>query len=239
MCKMPLILWSFPHTAFELIVLMEICTSPPSHPTNLILIYIAAFGPTRINAYYIFIHRYFPCLPPPAETPHEDRYETIGVHSSFANASIMPHWPTSALALAIAAILVLIPPDKRLDTMEEEDVITLRGSFADLYARSALRSLEDSLDTSDHVGMADNPRSALHPAIPRRIEPVLALELLSLYECCQRGNIPRMRIRANQALTTAMDLSLHIGTTTSLYSDAQRRCWWATVCTEFSNIAVF
>jgi hypothetical protein len=151
----------------------------------------------------------------------------------------MPYWPASPLALAIAAILVLIPPVRRLGAMEEEDVITLRGSFADLYARSALRSLEDSLEPPDHVELADNPRSALHPAIPRRVEPVLALGLLSLFECCQRGNIPRMRIRANQALTTAMDLSLHTETTTSIYSDAQRRCWWATVCTIFSHIAVF
>lgn len=149
----------------------------------------------------------------------------------------MPYWPTSSLALAIGAMLVLIPPITR-DALEDEDAITLRGSFADLYAHSALASSEDTLEPSDYVDLADNPRSTMHPAIPRKMEPVLALGLLSLYECCHRGSIPKMRIRANQAVTTAMDLSLHTETTQSSCTDAQRRCWWATVCTNCSNLAM-
>ena len=60
-----------------------------------------------------------------------------------------------------------------------------------------------------------------------RLDPILALVMLSVYEYCQRGNVSRMRSRANQALTTAMDLSLHnLG---AKATEAQRRTWWSTV----------
>lgn len=141
----------------------------------------------------------------------------------------MPYWPTSPLGLALAAMLTLIPPPGKPSATEDEAVI-LRRSYADLYACSALETLEDSLEPSFHVDLAKDLRSILHPAIPRKMEPVLALGILSLYECCQCGNIPKMRVRANQALTLAMDLSLHTENSQTDCLDAHRRCWWATVC---------
>ncbi|PYH92839.1 hypothetical protein BO71DRAFT_15851 [Aspergillus ellipticus CBS 707.79] len=156
-----------------------------------------------MNAYYIFIHPYFPCLPPPAVPQYEDKYEAFGIRSPEPNTSSLPYWPTSPLSLALAAILALIPPGKSLAT--DYDSIEPRKSYSELYARSALESCEDSLESPSRVDPAKGPQSTLHPAILQKVEPVLALDLLSLYECCHRGNIPKMRFRANQALTIAMD----------------------------------
>lgn len=142
---------------------------------------------------------------------------------------MMPYWPTSPLGLAVAGILALLPPPGEPHPPQHESTV-VRRSYADLFARSALESLENSFETSPQADLAKGLRSTLHPAVPRKLEPVLALGLLSLFECCQHGNISKMRIRANQALTTAMDLSLYEEDSQTGCLDAQRRCWWSTVC---------
>ncbi|PYI08373.1 Zn(II)2Cys6 transcription factor [Aspergillus sclerotiicarbonarius CBS 121057] len=181
-----------------------------------------------INAYYVFIHPYFPLLPPPAVPQYGDQSVTLNIEASHANASLLPFWPSSSLGLALAAILALIPPPGDVHGADD-GAVTLRRSYADLYARSALESSEDSLESSSEMDLAKGPRSTLHPDIPRKMEPVLALGLLSLYECCQRGNVAKMRVRANQALTVAMDLSLHTQQSPTDCFDARRRCWWGTI----------
>ncbi|GKZ63155.1 hypothetical protein AnigIFM49718_011224 [Aspergillus niger] len=181
-----------------------------------------------INAYYIYIHPYLPFLPPPAVPQYEDKCVAVAIRSTFVAPTEMPYWPVSPLALALAGILVLLPVPGESHPPEHE-TIALRRSYADLFARSALELLEDSIESSSDGDMAKTLRSSLHPAVPRKLEAVYALGILSLYECCQKGNISRMRIRANQALTVAMDMSLHKGTAHDNCSDAQRRCWWATI----------
>lgn len=181
----------------------------------------------RINAYYIFIHPYFPLLPPPVVAQFEDKCVDLKIRSAYASASSLPYWPTSPLGLALAAILTLIPPEE--SHAPDDAAAAIRQSYADLYARSALESSEDSLEPSSHTNLADGPRSTLHQIVPRKMEPVLAVALLSMYECCQRGNVSKMRVRANQALTSAMDLSLHIENSQTGCLDAHRRCWWAIV----------
>ncbi|KAL3256221.1 hypothetical protein ABHI18_007755 [Aspergillus niger] len=181
-----------------------------------------------INAYYIYIHPYLPFLPPPAVPQYEDKCVAVAIRSTFVASTEMPYWPVSPLALALAGILVLLPVPGESHPPEHE-TIALRRSYADLFARSALELLEDSIESSSEGDMAKTLRSSLHPAVPRKLEAVYALGILSLYECCQKGNISRMRIRANQALTVAMDMSLHKGTAHDNCSDAQRRCWWATI----------
>ncbi|KAL4953919.1 hypothetical protein BDW69DRAFT_205499 [Aspergillus filifer] len=181
-----------------------------------------------INAYYIFIHPYFPLLPPPASAQYEDKYVALNIRSPYPDASTVPYWPNSPLGLALAAMLAPVPPQTNLQTKDDGSA-AIRRSYADLYARSALESLQDALDTCSPGDVADCPRSTLHPEIPRIIEPVLALALLSMYEYCQRGSVLRMRTWANQAMTSAMDLSLHVETADTDCLDAQRRCWWATL----------
>ncbi|EAA59457.1 hypothetical protein AN3986.2 [Aspergillus nidulans FGSC A4] len=197
---------------------------PVNHPPKALRAYDCSED--LINAYYIFIHPYFPLLPPPVVAQYEDKCVSVEVRSTHANASSLPRWPTSPLGLALAAILTLIPPTGDSNSADD-GAAALRRSYADSYARSALESLEDLLEPYSHANLADGPRSILHYAIPQKMEPVLALALLSLYECCQRGNVPKMRLRANQALTAAMDLSLHTETPQTGFLDAHRRCWWA------------
>ncbi|GKZ34135.1 hypothetical protein AbraIFM66950_004316 [Aspergillus brasiliensis] len=195
------------------------------HPTRSLRAYRC--DQDLINAYYIFIHPYLPLLPPPAASQYADKPETLSIRLAQANASHLPYWPTTSLGLALAAMLALIPPPGDVHAADDE-AATLRRSYADLLARSALDASEEPLEPSSNADLAQCPCSPLHPDVPRQIEPVLALALLSLYECCQRGNAFKMRIRANQALTMAMDLSLHTQKPAADCSDAIRRCWWST-----------
>ncbi|KAJ5273133.1 hypothetical protein N7478_008258 [Penicillium angulare] len=54
-----------------------------------------------------------------------------------------------------------------------------------------------------------------------RLRPILVLVALSVYGYCQRGNLSRMRSRANQAVTSAMDL--HLRKLDDTATEAQRR----------------
>lgn len=72
-------------------------------------------------------------------------------------------------------------------------------------------------------------RSPFHQRVPVELEGIVALDILSVYEYAQRGNIKKMQNRAGQALMAAMDMSLHSCATEDEYSEARRRIWWMTV----------
>lgn len=73
-------------------------------------------------------------------------------------------------------------------------------------------------------------RQPFHPGLQMDLEKILALLVLSVYEYTQRGNLTKMRYRAGQALTMALDMSLHsLGQDRGKYAEAQRRAWWMTV----------
>lgn len=118
-----------------------------------------------------------------------------------------------------------------------EASIVLRRTYAQLFAQAALASVEKEIDEIGPTVHLNAPgaclsqgHSPLHSQVPLQLEPVLALVVLAIYEYCQRGNVSRMRGRINQAVTTAMDISLHqLGSTTTEASEAQRRAWWITV----------
>lgn len=75
-------------------------------------------------------------------------------------------------------------------------------------------------------------RKPFHPQNPIENEATIALLLLSTYEYAQRGNIAKMKSRAGQALTAAMDLGLHEKEDDEgWYAEANRRVWWMTVKT--------
>jgi hypothetical protein len=158
--------------------------------------------------------------------------------SSQADKSHMPYWPTSSLSLALSAMLVLIPMAEDTFPMAETNLAT-RRSYAQLFAQAALAAVETETDDlspglSPNVPGIESSRAlnGLHPQVPTQLDPVLALVVLSIYEYCQRGNVSRMRARGNQAITTAMDISIHrLDSTTTDYSEAQRRAWWMTVST--------
>lgn len=73
-------------------------------------------------------------------------------------------------------------------------------------------------------------RQPLHPQTPVELENLLALLILSIYEYTQRGNFMKMRYRAGQALSMALDMSLHeLGEEQGEFAEARRRAWWMTV----------
>lgn len=148
----------------------------------------------------------------------------------------LPIWPQSSLSLALSALLVLIPPSQGPFSMTEASIV-LRRTYAQLFAQAALASVEKEIDDMGPAIHFNAPgaclsqgHSPLHSQVPLQIEPILALVILAIYEYCQRGNVSRMRGRINQAVTTAMDMSLHeLGSTTTEAFEAQRRAWWITV----------
>lgn len=142
-------------------------------------------------------------------------------------------------------------PVTRIDQPQHGRVIvsvptTLYHKITFLYAQTALESAENFIiclgsvpnnrqqDCNGLGNTTASPGSFVHPEVPSQLEPVLALALLSMYECCQRNNWPKMRVRANQALTAAMDLLLHIMNAESAQSlHGHRRAWWITVSNIF------
>ncbi|KAF7590238.1 hypothetical protein BBP40_003122 [Aspergillus hancockii] len=186
------------------------------------------------NAYYIYIHPYLSLFPPPVLPQYEDRpsvFQPRPAEAGTVDQSCLPYWPMTSLGLALSAILALIPPPQDPEPSGECHV-WLRRSYARLYAQAALSSAEKEIDDLLNPSNS-NPRSftehgRIHPEVPLQLHPILALVALSVYEYCQCGNVSRMRTRANQAITTAMDFSLHNLDSTA--SEASRRAWWAAIC---------
>jgi hypothetical protein len=133
-------------------------------------------------------------------------------------------------------MLVLIPVNEDQYPTAEPS-LAHRRSYAQLFGQAALAAVEtevDNLSPVSNPNMSEpdscRARSSLHPRMPTQIDPVAALVVLSIYEYCQRGNVSRMRARGNQAITTAMDISIHkLDSTETEFSEAQRRVWWMTV----------
>jgi hypothetical protein len=139
--------------------------------------------------------------------------------------------------MALAAILVLIPLSADLD-WGNEFAVRWRRSYAEVYMAAALDSIESnigllaavSMGNPSNIGSAQGLRKPVHYMVPVAIEPVLALLAASMYEYCQRGNLSKMRTRANHAVTLAMDLSLHnMDSQVTEFTEAKRRAWWTTV----------
>ncbi|PYH95700.1 C6 finger domain protein [Aspergillus ellipticus CBS 707.79] len=182
-----------------------------------------------LDAYYAFIHIYYPILPPPERVPVRNR--PLCEKSTFR--------PSSPMSLAISAILALIPhPDVKQPSRAE--YVKLRRDLAHSFAQSALEGVEEDLELLDSSsdpskalsdGKSQFQRDAFHCKVPICLEAVLALVLLSVYEYAQRGNINKMSNRAGQALTAAMSMSLHEMVDEDGFSEARRRAWWITYLT--------
>jgi hypothetical protein len=195
---------------------------------------------SRLNAYYVFVHSYFPVLPCPAspitaDKPLDPPSETP---SSATSKPDVPYEPSSPLSLAMSAVLALIPHPRELNPSSAEAVL-LRRSTAENFARAAIESIDADSELVESATQPSqalqnlNPsitRQPLHPKTPLELEGILALLILSIYEYAQRGNLVKMRRRASQAYVMAMDMSLHsLGAQDDEFSEARRRAWWMTV----------
>ncbi|KAI1265880.1 hypothetical protein F5Y18DRAFT_426396 [Xylariaceae sp. FL1019] len=186
-----------------------------------------------LNAYYIWIHPYFPILPPPETVPSPDQPSAL---SEDHNDEFQE--PSSPISLAISAILALIPCPHGANPMSEQSV-RWRRTYSQFLAKTAMEGIENeserpesSVDPPKALDESDEDesfREKFHPRVPLELESVIALDLLSVYEYAQRGNLKKMRARAGAALVAAM--SLHIHTKNDIedgYSEARRRAWWMT-----------
>jgi len=146
--------------------------------------------------------------------------------------------PSSPISLAISATLALIPHPDDINSSRIESV-HLRREQSQAFAQSAFESIEmesELTESNSQPGdaLSSDPaplrRKQFHPNNPLENESIIALLLLSTYEYAQRGNIVRMRNRAGQALTAAMNLGLHEKEDEEeWYAEANRRVWWMTV----------
>ncbi|KAF3065017.1 C6 zinc finger domain-containing protein [Daldinia childiae] len=145
--------------------------------------------------------------------------------------------PSSAISLAISAILALIPCPQDPIPLEPES-IRWRRAYSQFFAKAALESIETeterpessvspprALDDSDDEIF----REKFHSQVPLELESIIALDLLSVYEYAQRGNLKKMRARVGAALVSAMSQMLHVNSDDEdEYSEARRRTWWMT-----------
>lgn len=191
----------------------------------------------RLDAYYVYIHPYFPILPPPASIPTDRPIAISGSEQTLPDAD---YEPSSPLSLAILSILSLIPhPDDR--NPSGEDAVLLRRNYSECMAQSAFESINietevpaSSMSPAQVLSEAPDVylRNPFHQHVPIEIESIIALSILSVYEYAQRGNIKRMRQRAGQAIMSAMDLCLHVEPEIDKadeFTEARRRAWWMTV----------
>lgn len=149
----------------------------------------------------------------------------------------MLYRPRSPLSLAISAILALIPHPNDPEPSSPTSVIH-RRAYAHTFAQLANSIIEADCDlelsSTDpgqalSSGPASVPHQKLHPQTPEDLETLLALLILSVYEYSQRGNLLKMRYRAGQALSLALDKSLHAYMDDDEFAEARRRAWWMTV----------
>lgn len=145
--------------------------------------------------------------------------------------------PSTPISLAISAILALIPYHNDTNHLNKESVV-FRRRYAQYLAQCAIESIEIESEIPDssieppkalNESPDDFPRQQFHPGVPIELESVIALDILSVYEYAQRGNLKKMQARAGQALVAAMSLSIHTCAEEDAFSEARRRVWWMTV----------
>ncbi|OQE27334.1 hypothetical protein PENSTE_c004G02083 [Penicillium steckii] len=193
--------------------------------------------PEILNAYYDFIHCYFPILPPRVSPQCRDR--PLQFNTSPSNSSsepLMMYKPRSPLSMAMSAILALIPHPKDPEPTSPSSVLQ-RRTYSHAFAQLANSIIDSECDlelSSTDPGQALSAarpsvdREKLHPRTPEDLETLLALLVLSVYEYSQRGNMLKMRYRAGQALALALDKYLHCSLEEDTFSEARRRAWWMT-----------
>ena len=142
------------------------------------------------------------------------------------------------MSLAISAVLALVPHPEDTAPSDMQSVL-LRRSYSHKFARLAFEAVESDSELIESSAIPSEAlqnertvpnRFPIHPHTPVELESILTLLILSIYEYTQRGNLVKMRNRAVQAHTMAMNMSLHaLGPEVDVFSEARRRAWWMTV----------
>lgn len=149
-----------------------------------------------------------------------------------------PYRPRSPLSLAISSILALVPHPEDSDPSSEES-IALRRTYSHTFAQMANLNIEADCERDTLSRSPLTTREPFHAYVPIDLEKILALLVLSIYEYTQRGNLTKMRYRAGQALTMALDMGIHsLGEENTKFAEAQRRAWWMTVRAEIFTFGI-
>ncbi|PYH44601.1 uncharacterized protein BP01DRAFT_298324 [Aspergillus saccharolyticus JOP 1030-1] len=227
-----------PHAENAIPVQIEPSSSPSNVPSRSL---VRTYGSETdiLSAYYEFIHNYFPILPPRCTPRIPDRpLDCVGSFTeSPSEEPVIPYRPQSPLSNALSAILALVPHPNDLEPSSPASVVR-RRTYAQTFAQMANLSIESDCElrasTTDPAQALSNDRPSidrapLHPQAPVELESILALLVLSVYEYTQRGNLLKMRYRAGQALSIALDMSLHsLSDDYDEFAEARRRAWWMT-----------
>ncbi|KAF3763401.1 hypothetical protein M406DRAFT_347123 [Cryphonectria parasitica EP155] len=215
-------------------------TETPAHVAPMVRTYQS--DAAILEAYYVFIHPFLPILPPPFSIPVDRPVPRLQDQLDLFEGA---YEPSSAVTLAISAVLALIPcpEDPHPQTHESQ---LFRRKYAQFLAQSAFETIESDEEIPDSSiepprALSEEPkqpfRRPLHPQVPLELERIVALCVLSIYEYAQRGNLKKMQNRAGQALMSAMDLSLHSCTVRDEFTEARRRAWWMSyVCVAQGSI---
>lgn len=190
---------------------------------------------SRLDAYYVFIHPFFPILPPPTSIPVDQPVPRLQNQIDVFEEGFEP---SSPITLAISAVLALVPCPSDSNHQAHESQL-FRRKYAQYFAQCAFETIENDEEIPD--SSIEPPRALseehhchplrrpFHPRVPLELERVVALCILSVYEYAQRGNLKKMQNRAGQAMMSAMDLTLHSCTVEDELSEARRRIWWMSV----------
>ncbi|KAK2608271.1 hypothetical protein N8I77_006892 [Diaporthe amygdali] len=209
-------------------------TGTPSHVVPMVRSYQS--DAAILDAYYVFIHPFLPILPPPDHIPVDRPIPRLQNQIDVFEEGFEP---TSPISLAISAILALIPCPEDVNHGSRDSQL-FRRKYAQYFAQTAFETMESDEEIPDSATDPSRPlseehnhafRRPFHARVPVELECIIALDILSVYEYAQRGNIKKMQNRAGQALMAGMDMSLHSCSIEDEFTEARRRVWWMTfVC---------
>ncbi|KUI64443.1 hypothetical protein VM1G_11237 [Cytospora mali] len=206
-------------------------TGAPTHVVPMVRSYQGEAA--ILDAYYVFIHPFFPILPPPDHIPVDQLVPRLQNQFDVFEEGFEP---TSPISLAISAILSLIPCPEDINHQSHDSQV-FRRKYAQYFAQSAFETIEKDEDIPDSAVEPSKPlsedhdhnfRTPFHPCLPVELESIVALDILSVYEYAQRGNLKKMQNRAGQALMQAMEIWLQSCNLEDEFSEARRRVWWMT-----------
>jgi hypothetical protein len=201
-------------------------------------------GPDLLAAYYAWLHPYFPILPPAISQ------ESVDCPLAWPTSSFEPPafclFSESPLVYVILALMAMIPHPNVVEHSNPTQVARRREAAHQL-AKQALEGIERDSELPDSTvspaqalsaGKRYLNREPLHPAVPVELESTIALCLLTIYEYAQRGNVKKMKDRASQALSSAVELGLHLSRQgADPFAEAKCRTWWMTyICACQSSI---
>ncbi|KAL3251448.1 hypothetical protein ABHI18_010657 [Aspergillus niger] len=192
-----------------------------AQPVNAVQLY--GSNEDILDAYYIFIHPYYPILPPPDRLPVIHNPAGVDHPDGFK--------PASPLALAISAMVALVP-HKDVKNPARPEHVKIRREVALRFAEAAYAAIAKDYQPLRAPGGFEGSlrdsigRPPFHSKLPVCLEGVIALSILCFYEYGQQGNLDNTARLANEALEMAFMLGLHESLEENEYALARRRSWW-------------